>query len=108
MCDEDNNSWEYYTEMLKVFIAGIIALPKEKKLQSHISDFLHQDSPYTTVSTVVAHLLEFQQEDPMAQTVEKELATPNINVYSGESYELQSEAKRLLHYDVKPCIPENL
>ncbi len=69
--------------MLKILITGKVASPKVKKLWSHLSDSLYQESPYTTFSTVIAHLPKLQQEDPMARTVRKELATPNVNVYSG-------------------------
>ena len=62
-----------------------MASPKVKKLWSHISNSLHQESPYATVCTVIAYLPDLQQKDPMAQTVRKELATPNVNVYSGQS-----------------------
>ncbi len=56
-------------EMLKVLIVGTVATPKVKKLWSHISSFLQQESLYARVSTVIAHLLELQQEDPMARKV---------------------------------------
>ena len=108
MCDEDDYSWKHCTEMLKILIAGTVASPRVKKLWSHISNSLHQESPYATVSTVIAHLPELQQEDPMARTVRKELATPNVNVYSGQSGEPWSEVEGVLHYDGKPYIPETL
>ena len=108
MCDEDNYSWEHCTEMLKVLIVGIVASLKVKKLWSHLSDSLYQESPYATVSTVIAHLPELQQEDPMAWTVRKELANPNVNVYSGQSGESWSEIEGVLHYDGKPYILEIL
>ena len=43
----------------------------------------------------------------MAQTVEKELATPNVNVYSSQSHKPWSEFEEVLHYDSKPYIGEN-
>ena len=84
MYDEDNYSWEHYTEMLKILIAGTLASRKVKKLWSHISDSFYQESPYVIVSIVITNLPELQQEDPMASTVRKKLATPNVNIYSGQ------------------------
>ena len=49
-----------------------------------------------------------QNEDPMAQTVEEELATSNVNVHSGQSGEPWSEVKGILQYDGKPYITETL
>ncbi len=94
--------------MLKVLIAGTVATPKVKNLWSHINDSLQQESPYATVSTVIAHLPELQQEDPIARTIRKKLATPNVNVYSGQSGEPWSEVEGVLHYECKPYIPETL
>ena len=109
MCDEDDYSWEHRTEMLKILIAGTVCnITKGEKTLGHISNFLHQESPYAAVSIVIAHLPELQQEDPMALTVRKELASPNVNVYSGQLGEPWSEAEGVLHYDGKPYIPETL
>ena len=44
----------------------------------------------------------------MAQMVRKELATPEVNVYSGQSGERWLEVKGVLHYDGKPYILETL
>ena len=55
MCDEENYTWKHCTEMLKILIAGTVALPKVKKLWSLLIDSLHQESQYATVSTVIAH-----------------------------------------------------
>ena len=71
--------------MFKVLIAGIIAIPKVKKIWSNISNSLLQESLYAIVGTVIVHLPELQQEDPMAQIVPKKLATPNVNSYLGQS-----------------------
>ena len=71
MCDKRNYTWEYCIKMLKILIAGTVASRKEKKLWNCISDFFHQELPYTIVSIVIAPLLELQQEDPMAQTIQK-------------------------------------
>ena len=94
--------------MLKFLIAGTVVSPKVKKFWSHISESLYQESPYAIVSTVIALLLKLQQEDAMAQTVRKKLATPNVNVYSGQSGGLWSEVKEVFHYDGKPYIPKTL
>ena len=94
--------------MLKILIAGTVATSKVKKFWSHISDFLYQKSPYGTLSTVIAHLLELQQEDPMARMIRNELATPNVNVYSGQLGHLWSKGDEVLHYDGKPYIPKSL
>ena len=40
MCDEEIHFLEHCTEILKVLIAGTTAIPKVKKLWSHINDFL--------------------------------------------------------------------
>ena len=108
MCDKENYSWHHCMNMFEILIAGIVASSKVKKLWSHISNALYQESPYATVCTVIAYLLELQQEDPMARTVQKELTTPNLNVYSGQSGEPWSEVEGVLHYDGKPYIPETL
>lgn len=71
MCDEEKYSWEHCTGMLKILVAGTAASPKVKKLWSHISASLHQESPYAILSTVTAYLPELQQEDLIAQTVQK-------------------------------------
>ncbi len=42
----------------------------------------------------------------MARTVQKKLATPNINVYSGQLGEPWSNAEGVLHYDGKSYIPK--
>ena len=94
--------------MLKILIASTVATSNVKKLWSQISDSLFQESPYATIGTVIAHLPELQQGDPMARTVRTELATPNVNVYSGQSGEPWSEVEGVLHYDGKPYIPETL
>ena len=96
MCDMEIYSWEYCTEMLKILIVGTVISPKVKKFWSCISDSLHQESPYAIVSTVIAYLPKLQRKDPMAQTVQKELVTPNVNVYSGQSSEPWSEVKGVL------------
>ncbi len=44
----------------------------------------------------------------MAQTVQKELATPNVNVYSGQSGEPWSKVEGVLQYYGKPYILETL
>ncbi len=44
----------------------------------------------------------------MARTVQKELATPNVNVYSGQSGKPWSEVEGILHYDIETYIPETL
>ena len=108
MCDEENYSWDHFMNMFKILIADTVASPKVKKLWGHISNSLHQESLYAIVCTVIAYLPELQQEDPMARTVRKELATPNINIYSGQSGKPWSEIEGVLHYDGKPYIPETL
>ncbi len=80
ICDKDDYSWKYYTEILKILIADTVATPKVKKFWSPISDFFHRDSPYSTSSKLIALLFELQQKDPMAQIIQKKLAIPNINV----------------------------
>ena len=57
---------------------------------------------------MIAYLPELQQEDPMARRVQKKLATPNVNFYSGQSDEPGSEVEGVLHYNGKPYIPETL
>ena len=94
--------------MLKILITDTIVLPKVKKLWSYLSDSLYQKSLYSIMSTVIAPLLELQQKDPMARTVRKELATPNVNVYSGHLGKPWSEIERVLHYDGKPYISETI
>ena len=94
--------------MFKVLITGTVASQKVKNIWSNISNSLLQESPHATKGTVIAHLPELQQEDPMARAVRKELATPNVNVYSGQSGEPWSEVEGVLHYDGKPYIPEAL
>ena len=44
----------------------------------------------------------------MAQILQNELATPNVNVYSGKSGKLLLEIERMLHHDGKPYIFETL
>ncbi len=87
MCDEEIHFLEHCTEILKVLIGGTTATPKVKKLWSHINVFLQQESQYATISKVIAYLPELQNEDPMARRIQKKLATPNINFYSGQSGE---------------------
>ena len=94
--------------IFKILITGTVASPKVKKFWSHISNSLHQESPYAIIYIVIAYLLELQQEDPMARTVQKKLATLNVNVYSGQLGKPWSKVERMLHYDGKPYIPETL
>ena len=68
--------------MSKILITVIVASTNVKKLWSHINSLL-QESPYATISTVIGHCPDLQQKDPMARTLQKELATPNVNVSSG-------------------------
>ncbi len=96
------------TKMFKVLITGIVVTLKVKKLWSHISGSLQQESPYVTAGIVIAHIPELQQDYPMARTVRKELATPNVNVYSGQSGEPCSEVEGILNYDRKLYIPGTL
>ncbi len=44
----------------------------------------------------------------MVQSVQKELNTLNVNVYSSRSGERWSKVERMLHYNGKPYIPETL
>lgn len=60
------------------------------------------------VSTVIAYLFELEQKDLIARTVQKELATPNDNVYSGQLGKAWSEVEGVFYYDGKPYIPETL
>ncbi len=105
MFEEEIYSWENCIELLKVLIAGTVATPKVKKLWSHINTPLLQKPLYPTVGTVIAHLPELQQDDLMAWTVRRELATPNVNDYSVQSVEPWSEIEGVHHSDGKPYIP---
>ena len=62
-------------------------------------------SIYAKVSTMIARLPKLQQEDSMARTIQKKLATPNVNVYSGQSGEPWSKVEGVIHYDGKLYIP---
>ena len=44
----------------------------------------------------------------MARTIQKELATLNVNVYSSQLGKFWLKVKGVLHYDGKPYIPETL
>lgn len=81
MCDENNYTCNHCTEILKVWIAGTIILPKMKKLWGHINDSLYKKLLYTIMSIVIVHFLKLQQEDLIAQTIQKRLVTPNVNIY---------------------------
>ena len=94
--------------MFKVLITSTIVLQKVKNIWSNISNSLFQESPHTIKGTVIAYLFELQKEDPMARAIQKELATFNVNVYSGQSGKPWLEVKGVLHYDGKPYIPKAL
>lgn len=108
MCNEENYTCEHFTKMLKILIPGIVTLPKVKKLWSYINDSLYQESLYTIISTIIAYLPKLQQEDLIARMIQKVLATPNVNVYSGQSGKPWSEVERVIYYDGKYYIPKTL
>lgn len=92
--------------MFKILIAGIMATSKIKIFWNNISTFFYHKLPYAKFNIVIIYLLEIQQKDLIIQTVQKQLATLNVNVYFyhlGKSY---SKVKGVLYYDVKPYIPE--
>lgn len=78
-------------------IAGPVSTPNMKKFQSHISDFFLQKSPYAIIDIAIAHLPKLQLENLMARRLQKELVTPNINVYSGQLSKPWSEFEGVLY-----------
>ncbi len=66
--------------MLKILIASNLATPKLKRFETHINDSLQAGSLYASVHTLIVYPPKIQQEDLMAQKIQKELATPNVNV----------------------------
>ena len=91
-----------------ILIAGTVAILNVKRFWSYISDFLLYKSPYATISTVISYTPKLQQEDLMARTVQKKLATSNVNIYFGQLGKPWSEVKGVLHYDGKLYILETL
>ncbi len=84
--------------MLKILIAGKIATPKVKKLWSHISNSLQQDSIYAKVGKVIPYLSKLQQDDTMAGPIQNELTTNYVNFYPGQLGETWSKVEGMLHY----------
>lgn len=108
LCDEEYYSQEYYINIFKVLMTGTIALQKVKNIWSNINNSLFQESLYAIQGIVIAYFPELQQENPMTWAVQKELATPNVNLYSSQLGKSWSEVKKVLDHNGKPYIPEAL
>lgn len=115
---DDTSSRErlHYGDMWKIIVCGTVSVPRVKAFWSSVRNSLAQrESPYTQPASrgVLERLSELQQEDEVAITVRKRLATLKDIEVSGtpegaSSSEPWSDSDHCLFYEDKAYIPASL